>query len=500
MNYPADLMLEEFYIPQPVQVLFHESKARYPLMEGGRGGGKSTSLLWEAIHECVMIPGVNALILRRTLTAMEKGGAEDLFSKMVPKRLYRSYNASKHMITFHNGSKLFFGHIKTDSDLIQYQGAEFVYIGWEELTQFTFRHWDYMKGSNRCPVKEFEIDKIRYKVRPRMAAGTNPNGKGSAWVKALWITKKPTGEMALNYDPDEYEAIHSTYADNYVYSHDANYIRVLHSIVDPVLRGAWLPGDWNVLAGAYFQNWDPERHVKNFGDCAFAEWEDRWISVDWGFEHATAVLWWTRAKVQDELMPSKRREVILCYRQAIYRHKNEQYIAERICEKSYSGDQAEVIKHVYLSPDRFSKIDTEHSIADNMGDVFVEHKLPRPERANNRRVDGWRLIGTLLDTDGVAVLDSCPDVIESLPRLMRDEKDPEDAESEGSDLFLDVCEAFRYGLMSYATAKAPPREVQMQQRVMAIEDPTQKYMEYLKITSRPALGNAVFSIPRGRRR
>jgi hypothetical protein len=29
-----------------------------------------------------------------------------------------------------------------------------------------------------------------------------------------------------------------------------------------VLRAAWIPGDWNILAGQFFQNWDPERHVK----------------------------------------------------------------------------------------------------------------------------------------------------------------------------------------------------------------------------------------------
>jgi hypothetical protein len=31
-----------------VQLRFHESKAKYSLMEGGPGGGKSTALLWEA--------------------------------------------------------------------------------------------------------------------------------------------------------------------------------------------------------------------------------------------------------------------------------------------------------------------------------------------------------------------------------------------------------------------------------------------------------------------
>jgi hypothetical protein len=69
---------------------------------------------------------------------MEKGGIEDLFKKQVPRTLYRRYNATKHVITFYNGSNLFFGHVKTDADLLQYQGAEFLFIGWEELTQFSY--------------------------------------------------------------------------------------------------------------------------------------------------------------------------------------------------------------------------------------------------------------------------------------------------------------------------------------------------------------------------
>ena len=104
-------------------------------------------------------------------------------------------HATKHVITFYNGSNLFFGHVKTDSDLLQYQGAEFVFIGWEELTQFTYCQWDFLKGSNRCPIKTYWHKGCEYAVRPRMAAGTNPNGIGSGWVKALWIKIGPGFEL-----------------------------------------------------------------------------------------------------------------------------------------------------------------------------------------------------------------------------------------------------------------------------------------------------------------
>ena len=135
-----------------------------------------------------------------------------------------------------------------------------------------------------------------------------------------------------------------------------------------------------------------------------------------------------------------------------------------------------------------------------MGDVFVQYQLLRPERANNRRVDGWRLCYTLQDTDGVAVLNNCQDVIDSIPQLQRDEKDIEDAQKEGNELYLDVCEWFHYGLMSYASEQAIPREEELQRRIKKIEDPTQKYMEYLRLSSRPRIADIGFTIPRGRRR
>lgn len=507
MNSQNSVTIGDAYVPQDgPQRAFHASAARYPLGEGGRGGGKTTALMWEAIKECLTVPGCNVLLLRRTLTAVEKGGIEDHFVKYVPPRFYKSHNRSKHIVKFHNGSTLFFGHIRTDADLAQYQGAEFLFIGWEELTQFTYTQWDFMKGSNRCPIKTYMIDGKTYRVKPRMAGVTNPNGKGSGWVKALWITKKPPAGMAiLDYDPSEYEAIHSTFRDNKVYANDKDYISLLNSISDPVLRAAWIPGSWSILAGQFFQNWEGEfddktkkyvgRHVKSPKDVTFTEWDDRWIAIDWGFEHATAVLWFARVMVPSLIDPTERRSIVICYRQLITRRKNEELLAEMIVNENHTGDRFDKIARIFLSPDRFSKINQEHSIADTMGDVFVRYDMPRPERANNARVDGWRLMYTMLDTESFAVMDTCRDVIESIPKLMRDDKDPEDAESAGNDLYLDVCEACRYGLMGYANESAIPQQVRDDERIKSIKDPTAKYLEYLRIIARPTSAEGMVVMP-----
>lgn len=53
--------------------------------------------------------------------------------------------------------------------------------------------------------------------------------------------------------------------------------------------------------------------------------------------------------------------------------------------------------------------------------------------------------------------------------------------------------------MSYASDQKAPREVEMQRKIQKIEDPTQKYMEYLRLTQqRPRISDVGFTIPRGR--
>ena len=505
----TDVDVEQHYIPRTWQIPFHQCAAPYVLAEGGRGGGKTTAILWEIIFDCLDVPKCNCLLLRRTFTGVEKG-VEDHFAKYVPRHLYRRHNQQKHVVTFHNGSKLFFGHVRSDKDLQQYQSAEFLTIGFEELTQFTFSQWNYLKGSNRCPIP---FDVFGNPTRPRMIASTNPNGIGAQWVKSLWITKKPpAGEMVMGYDKADYVNFHSTYADNPTYANDKNYRKGLESISDPVLRQAWIPGSWDILAGQFFSNWEARfddrknkwvgRHIKSRRDIVFNEWDDRWIAVDWGYEHYCVALWFARVTVRDPLADifrdgRKTKSIVVCYRELVLRKSTEFVIAERIVDKNWSSaEDFDPIKAIYLSPDRFGK-KPEHSIAANMGDVFAENGLPRPTPAVNDRVDGWRLCYTLLDTSELFVLDTCTDLIESIPKLMRDEKDPEDAQKEGNDLFLDACEAFRYGVMSYAMKAPKPDDVAMAERLAGIKDPTARYMEYLRLTAQSSSGSGVaLPIPR----
>ena len=55
----------------------------------------------------------------------------------------------------------------------------------------------------------------------------------------------------------------------------------------------------------------------------------------------------------------------------------------------------------------------------------------RTERQPVRSAAAQNRIGALFDTGGLAVLDNCQDVIDSIQKLMRDQENIEDAQKEG---------------------------------------------------------------------
>lgn len=116
-------------------------------------------------------------------------------------------NEAKHIVRWRNGSTVRFGYCRNENDVYQYQGAEFLFIGIDELTHFTLKQWQFLTSRNRCAIPGSS---------PCMAGATNPGNIGHAWVKALWVDKSPPPgyEQPELYDPDDYDFIHARLDDN----------------------------------------------------------------------------------------------------------------------------------------------------------------------------------------------------------------------------------------------------------------------------------------------
>jgi hypothetical protein len=169
----------------------------------------------EAILQAHEHSGVNTLLLRRTFPELEQSLLL-YFRRDVPRELYESFHESKHTVTWRNGSTTRFGYCQRENDVYQYQGAEFLFIGIDELTLFTLRKWQFLTSRNRCPVAG---------AFPCMAGATNPGNIGHAWVKSLWIDKQPAPgmEQAEEYDPADYDFIAERVSVNPIYAGGENY-------------------------------------------------------------------------------------------------------------------------------------------------------------------------------------------------------------------------------------------------------------------------------------
>ena len=292
--------------------------------------------------------------------------------------MYKSYNDAKHVVTWRNGSTTRFGYSAGENDIYQYQGAEFLFIGIDELTLFTLGQWQFLTSRNRCAVAG---------TMPNMAGATNPGNVGHAWVKALWVDQRPAPGMDRpgQYDPDDYAFIRATLADNPLYRDDADYLKTLDALPRH-LRQAFLEGDWNVFAGQYFDLFDVRRHTARAEQLGLQSWWPRWISIDWGFEHPERrLLACGAARRHGDHLSRVRGRIIS--RRACWAMAHQ---SKRSCDSADAADRRTIRANIFLSPDAFARRTSESTIADQLGDVLAQNGLAATDsrrRRSRRRLD-----------------------------------------------------------------------------------------------------------------
>ncbi len=143
------------------------------LYGGAAGGGKSDALLMGAL-QYVHVPEYRALLFRRTYKdlALPKAlmdRADEWLSGTDAK-----WDASERTWKFPSGASLTFGYLENDRDKYRYQSAEFQYIAFDELTQFTETQYLYLFSRLRRLAGQ--------DIPLRMRAASNPGGIGHQWV------------------------------------------------------------------------------------------------------------------------------------------------------------------------------------------------------------------------------------------------------------------------------------------------------------------------------
>lgn len=255
--------------PQPRQVEFL-SRPEYECLYGGAaGGGKSDALLMEAVRQ-VHIPHYRGIIFRKTFPQLTEliDRSQVLYAPAFPGA---RFHQGKHFWQFPSGAKIYFGSMQHTKDRTNYQGKRYDFIGFDELTHFSWEEYSYMFSRNRPSKKPGSSQKTRCYIR----ATTNPGGIGHGWVKQRFIDAAPPGEPVR----EELEVtmpggtvkklmrdrvfIPATVFDNQaLLDENPDYLASL-ALLPEKEQKALLYGDWDCFEGQYFTEFraspDPAR-------------------------------------------------------------------------------------------------------------------------------------------------------------------------------------------------------------------------------------------------
>lgn len=257
-------------------------REEYEILFGGaRGGGKTDAgIAWLLRH--IDNPKYRALIIRKN--AQDLSDWVDRAREMYyPTGATFAYKPAQ--ITFPSGAVFRTGHLKDENAYGKYIGHEYQRMVIEELTQIP-NELQYLKllSSCRSTVKG---------INSQIFCTSNPGDIGHAWVKKRFIMpmlpnnpfKDPISERERVYVP-------SRVTDNLtLMKMDPSYIKYLESLPD-TQRKAWLDGNWDIVAGQVFTEWDRMKHVVEPFEIP-GDWR-RWISIDWGVNAPSSVGWYTQ--------------------------------------------------------------------------------------------------------------------------------------------------------------------------------------------------------------
>lgn len=349
------------------QKLFYSSRTLYTAYGGAKGGGKTHAVRIKAVGGALYNDGIKILIMRETYPALEENHIRPI-CRMVPPEL-ASYNGTTHIMTFHNGSTIRFGHWAGDDSEREYNGQEYDWIFIDEATQFSERAFNFLGGCLRG-VNDFP---------KRMYLTCNPGGVGHRWVKRLFIDKqyhRYPDDPERDEHPSDYTMIFATVEDNYhLMKSSPTYLKTLASMPEDVRR-AYRYGDWNAVGGNYFKEFREGLHT-----CKAFKIPDHWQrfrSFDYGLD-MFACFWWA----VDEDGRS------WCYREY---EKSSLIVQEAAAAALEHTLPTEKITITFAPPDMWAR---SRDTGKTMADTFIANGLPIVKSDNNR-VQGHMMIKDML--------------------------------------------------------------------------------------------------------
>lgn len=427
-------LLRAFGKPTKKQEAFLIARTRFIGYGGAKGGGKSHAIRAKATFLAYYYPGIQMLIVRRTYPELRENHTKRLKAAYaaIPPHYRPEYSEREKAFSFPHGSRLKLGYCSKENDVLQYQGQEYDVIFIDEATQLTEYQFSWLcacvRGANNYPKRAYIT--------------CNPGGVGHAWVKRLFIDRDyKYGENARDYTfiqarvydnaplfnsdkgyRDALAELKKKYgrAAAKTVLHEqamqsADYIRQLQAL-PPMLRRAWLEGDWNVFAGQFFCEFNHKIHV-----CKPFALPQNWhksAAIDYGLD-MLAVLWFA----VDENGRA------YCYRSIEQSNLTVSEAAQAIKES-----QNETVEQFIAPPDLWSRRqDTGCSAAE----IFAQNGVPLLKAGSNR-IDGWLNVKEYLriieGQSRLVIFSTCAPLLRCLPLLQHDRIRAGDVANEPHDI------------------------------------------------------------------
>lgn len=431
------------------QKAFLECPIFEALIEGSRGGGKTDTLLMDFAQHCGrgFGPEWRGILFRRTFAQLEDVVAKTRkwFRRIFP---LAGFNQSSMTWTFPGGEILRFAYMDREDDYWNYHGHSYTWIGWEELTTW---------ADDKCYKIMMSCCRSTHHAIPRKyRATTNPYGPGHNWVKARWKLPVPPGRRIgeIHGDPQRV-AIHSHLDENLALMvADPQYkTRIESAARNPSERKAWVEGSWDIVAGGMIDDvWKPETHVIE----PFLI-PDGWRinrSYDHGQSHPFSVGWWAESNGEPAVsgdrvfgtVPGDTFRIAEWYgwngqpNEGLRLSSSE--IADGIRDRENRWGLSGRVRMGPADSSIFDEFQPGTSIAGEMMKRGI-HWTKADKRPGSRK-HGWEKIREMLraavpgaegvrEAPGLFIFSTCDQFIRTVPVLPRDDRDPDDVDTDAED-------------------------------------------------------------------